>query len=240
MLREWLPFNPRLLAAALIILISLNIIFRGYFKGMGSYLKGLSFRPYALFLILIILIVAGTMFFDQAIYSWVQGAKEISLLKGMIKFGDLISSNVEFWVFLGMLNLFAMATRRQNFQEIAIGLFLGSALSGLTGHLLKFVFLRARPYGNFGPFSFFNLDGLLQNRHVFQSLPSGDVVLVAGAASFIFFVIRNHFLRWSVFFLPFCTALFRIAESKHWPSDTLASIGISLIAAHLLWQHKKP
>lgn len=178
------------------------------------------------------------MFFDQAILRWIQSGKD-SYLAGIIHFGDTISRNVEFWIVLGALNLLALLSRKENLKDFAFGIFLGSALTGLIGHLLKFVFLRARPYGGFGPFSFFNIQGLTEGEHVFQSLPSGDVLLVSGASAFLFFALKNQVSRGLVFLFPLTTAVYRVAENKHWPSDTLASIGLSLIVAFFLWNHKK-
>lgn len=239
MIREWLPFDTRYLAAVLIIFVFVNGIRLGYFQGMISHLKGLPLRPYALFLLATVPIVIFTMFWDETILAWVQ-ANNRAGLGNIIRFGGAISRNVEFWMALGLLIFFAALTGRKNLQEVIFGMFLGSVLSSLVGHLLKFVFLRARPYGHFGPFSFLNADGILHNKHVFQSLPSGDVVLVGGAASFLFFAVKNQYLKWLVLLLPITTALYRIAEDKHWPSDTLASIGISLMAGYLLWNHRKP
>jgi membrane-associated phospholipid phosphatase len=116
---------------------------------------------------------------------------------------------------------------------------LSSFVTALIVTVFKFLSLRARPYAEFGPFSFFNFHGLTQDARAFQSFPSGDVGVVAGAAAYLFFTTKNRFSGVLIFLLPLCTAFARMSANKHWPSDTLFAIGLGLIAAKFVRDYKK-
>jgi membrane-associated phospholipid phosphatase len=98
---------------------------------------------------------------------------------------------------------------------------------------LKMIFLRARPDTGVGPFVFFHWSALASDTRPYESFPSGDVAIVAGAAAVFFFKTRAPW-RWLWLILPLCTAYSRVLLNRHWPADTLASLGLGLWVAFCL------
>lgn len=116
--------------------------------------------------------------------------------------------------------------RHVSVHRMVRGMLFASALSGLVITVLKFTFMRARPSGGLGPYCFFNLDGTMHGQHVFQSFPSGDVAVVAGAFGYLFYAVKSKYLRLLCVLTVLATALSRIQRNSHWPSDTLAAFAI--------------
>lgn len=234
-MKEWLPFDPRYLAAVSIVFcIFLAIKGREFSPFLPSFRMisaGVLSRQ-----ILILAIVAGMImiFTDAVIMQYVQTRLEDPMIKGIHQFGKAISRNVGFWLVISAGYVVAVFLRKPRLRQITFGVLMSTVLTGLICHLMKFLFLRARPYGELGPHSFFNLRGLTENEHVFQSLPSGDVALVAGAAAYLFWTVRSNWVRLFIILLPVTTAFSRVYAMKHWPSDALTSIGIGLIVACIL------
>jgi len=124
-------------------------------------------------------------------------------------------------------------------SRLTFGVLLSVTLSTTFSFIVKRTFMRARPYNHFGAFSFFHLNGLLHDKNAFQSFPSGDVALVAGAAAFLFYATKNSYTRWLLLIFPVATAFSRIWLDRHWPSDTLFSVGLGFIAGLFIWQYQK-
>jgi membrane-associated phospholipid phosphatase len=129
------------------------------------------------------------------------------------------------WYFL------ARSLHRLTWIAVSFGAIVSSTFASIVCNASKYIFLRARPNGNQGPFSFFNFEAFSGGGGTYYSFPSGDVVVVAGAAYFLMLQTKNKILRTVLFLLPITTALARMDANKHWPSDTLLSLGLGLVSA---------
>lgn len=210
---------------------------RGWFHSIPLYARRYTFQTRHLLIGLVLLPVLGMMIFDAAVLPLVVNAKG-PLFHGMRKLGESLSKNSEIWMALFGIYFWSLWRKARRVSETCVGVILATGLTCLAVLLFKFAFLRARPYSIEGPYSFFNPTGITEDAHAFQSLPSGDVGIIAGIASYLFFLFK-HPVRWAFFIFPLCTAFSRIYNEKHWPSDTLASVILSLLAAKLVLDYQK-
>jgi membrane-associated phospholipid phosphatase len=209
---------------------------KGYFKRVKSYFGTFNIKPYLIIFVLFIVLFVPIFIFDLYLIKQVEAAEGQKWVDWIARFGRQIGRNNNFWMYV----ILAYFVSRRLFKKQAIhflGVILSSALAGIVCTVMKFTFLRARPENNLGPYSFFHLDGALKDSSLFQSFPSGDVVLVAGAAGYCFFALRRYAVRWFIFLLPLATAISRMARNDHWPSDTLVSVGLGVMMGKLVWDY---
>ena len=150
-------------------------------------------------------------------------------------FGGALGRNVNPWFFLIAIYALAFALRSSGMRRNVFGSLFSAILASVMSLLLKFVFLRARPYAGFGHLSFFNGDGLLKDDRAFQSFSSGDVAVVAAIAFYFSNRTHNFFLKWFFCALPLATAFARVHAFKHWPSDTWLSVALGFVAAGMVF-----
>lgn len=224
-----------------VVLIILREWRDGFFNRLKGFLKEISFQSYRGLVIALPSAVVLTLFLDPYLIKVLQGF-DGPFARWIITFGHRLGRDVNLWI--GLIGLYALAslTGRIKWRRYVFGVILGSLLTSTLAHFLKFVFLRSRPDNQLGPYSFFNFTEFAEGGRAFQSLPSGDVAVVAGASSCLFFMIPNRILRWFVFLLPLSTAFSRIGLNRHWPSDTVGSFMMSLIVAKFIcdYLHRDP
>ncbi|MDP3920566.1 MAG: phosphatase PAP2 family protein [Candidatus Omnitrophota bacterium] len=225
--------DPRALAVVFITLTLYMGARLGYFSKVVSFAKSFSLRPYRTILIAVPLCVIAVTFIDTVLLQYIQ-VQEGSFLRKMTSWGQLLNKNVEAWLGVILIFFTGRLLSHKGIEQASFGAFVSMALAGLTSHLMKFIFLRARPYSGVGPYAFFRMEGITENAHAFQSLPSGDVTLVGAAACFVFLTIKTWYLRCLLLLLPFAVALERVYADKHWPSDTVASVGIGFLVAAIV------
>lgn len=237
--QEWIHLKE--FTAVLGVLIFLREIKEGTFKGLREKLQFSPAGGPLMALGLWILLILPIFFLDTKILGAVQDIESPFLLS-LIKFGGVIGKSINPWMVMALGYAFGFLTKRRVVVQTVLGCISSSLLASSVGHFLKFVFLRARPFGDFGPFSFFNIAGLSENEQVYQSLPSGDVAVVAGSAFYLFFASRRPFLSWPILILPLLTAASRVALDRHWPSDTFLALGLGYFFARLLhaFDRRKP
>lgn len=230
-------FQPKLLIGIALAGALLWEWRKGYFRGWEKFQPGPFFKSCRVPLLGFPIVVAALLPFDPFLLKAVQllGAR----LAWFSDFGAFLGRNSNFWAFLIGTYLVSLAARQGGASKRILGVIVGSALAGLTCYLLKFVFLRARPSAGLGAFSFFNWDGLLHDTNEFQSLPSGDMGLMGGAACYLFYAVRNRYLRWLPFLFPLATLFARTAGNRHWFSDLVFSLGVSLIVSRAIWDCQK-
>ncbi len=222
----------------LVVMVILNEVRKGYFRGIRLYFKSSSFSYNPLLLLVFVILFASVFFFDAQLLVLLQTFHD-PLSDFLVNFGGFFGRDLNLYFILTGCYLLALIVKRKNWSKIIFGALLTSILTALGSHILKVTFLRARPYGNLGPYSFFHLSGLTKMKSLFQSLPSGDVAIVAGATSYLFCTLKNRYSRWLIFLTPFSTAFSRVSLNRHWPSDTLLSIGVSLMMACLVWGYER-
>lgn len=231
-----MKFQPKSVIGVILAAIVIREWRKGYFKGIKTYRPSLRSRPYPALLLSLPLLMAALLPLDPFLLKVIQsfGAHYPKI----VDFGGFIGRNLNFWYLMSGIYLLSLLGKK-DWSEKVFGALLGSTFTGLAIHALKMMFLRARPDFDLGPLSFFNWDGLLKDQSAFQSLPSGDVALVAGAAAYFFYATKNQIFRWVIFLFPLSTALARVSGNRHWFSDTALSMGIALILARLIWDYRK-
>lgn len=171
------------------------------------------------------------MFVDPWIIAKVQSYHH-PILRTLEKTGAWLGKQINPWMIVLSLYLFFKTVLRND--SLSLKMF-GALLSGVAASLatafLKYTTLRARPYGERGPFSFLNIEGITQDARLHHSFPSGDVVVVAGACYFLWNQFKNYKVSFLLLILPLMTAYSRIYLNKHWPSDTFMALGLGWIAA---------
>lgn len=210
----------------------------GFLKPLKSYAASLSAKPS---LLLIAAAFAGFLLvlpFDLFILAKIQSL-QYPLLDRLIYMGAMMGKANGLWGPLAGLYFLSLCLRLKKSRDLFFGAVLSSALTGLTAHVLKFIVMRARPYNDFGPFRFFDLHGFLRDDRAFQSFPSGDVAIAAGAAAFLFLNFRRFYFSWLLLIPPVLTAFSRIDLNKHWPSDALFAFLISFTVAQLTLDYFK-
>ncbi len=221
---------PKIFVGVLLFMTLVQAVRNGDFKSFKNFNKKFSLRFYLPLLISFPIVIACLLPFDSFFRSVLNASP---WLKGITEFGSFIGDNFKFWMIFVGIHLVLRWMKKEDWAKKFFGAVLGGAFAGLTVHLLKFVFLRARPYVGLGPFTFFDYQGFLSDHRGFQSFPSGDVALVAGAASYLFYSTKSRF-RWLIFLLPLSTALARVYLDRHWVTDTVGSIFLGLILSRLV------
>lgn len=240
LLAKLVKISMKLIIGVLLALMIYGEWKKGYFKGVASYRKKLSFKTcrgvFFAFLFLTLFLIPFDPFFLDTIQSFGRQVPQI------FTFGQWINRNIHFWMILISLYFLCVVCKKKGGATQVFDAILASAGAGLVCHLLKFIFLRARPDSGHSPFSFLNAGGLWDNIKQFQSFPSGDVALISGAASYFFFAVKKLSLRpfrWVVFLFPLISALARVNGDRHWLSDTVASLGVALMVGRLIWDYRK-
>ena len=229
--------DPRRFVAVFLVWIFILEIRQGYFKQVIPYFKQFAWQKYlAAFLAAFALAFLMTQA-DPYLYPLVHDSPNPLLMK-MNDMGRILGHNSHFWMVLVLLYFAAYLSRRAALKAWVFGSVMSSALTGVMGQSLKFILLRARPFMDLGPFSFFNLKGWMGNDG-FQSMPSGDVSILSGGFLYLAFSVNNLFLRFVLILFPLCSVVYRIKEAKHWPSDTLLSFSIGLIVVCLIKQYER-
>ena len=231
---HWITtFQPKLVTLILVLAGIFLEWRKGYFKKAPFYLRQLKPVPLLGKLALFSCLALALSFSDPSLLKTVQGFQH-PLIDRIIDFGGALGRNINPWLLIMIGYLLGLALPKIPFSEKAFGTLLSAALAALSASVLKFTLLRARPYGELGPFSFFNLGGLTGDHRVFHSFPSGDVAVVAGIAGYWFYFLKKGPFRWLVWLLPLTTAVSRMTLNKHWPSDTVFPIGLGAIAGQII------
>jgi membrane-associated phospholipid phosphatase len=230
------PF--KIATVVLIVLCVLREWRAGYFRSFPEYLKTIRPAFYLKWLAAaLILTTAVIVALDPVLLEF--AARRTPVISGLSEASSHLGKKMAPWLLIVSCYWIASLLRKNGARLAAFGCLLSSALTGLTVTLCKYAFMRARPDRGLGPFAFFNFDRLLQNDNHFLSFSSGDVAVVAGASAYLFYSVKNHFLRAGIALLPFLSALARAHGRRHWPSDGLFSIFLGLLAAFFIYQYAR-
>lgn len=172
---------------------------------------------------------------DSILLSTIQSVKHPLGVRA-IRLGGALGNNINFWCLMCGLYILCKIFSSKKIQQLIIGAIFSSVLTGLVCNVIKHIVFRPRPQAGYGPLSFFNVAEFSQHKGLFLSLPSGDVALVAGAAGFLFFFVKDLRLRIVLALLPLLTCASRIYLNRHWPSDTILSLCLGVLIGHYLWR----
>ncbi len=210
---------------------------RGYFARLAPCLRQRRSQVYARMLIVSALLAAAIVPFDPRLQAFVQGL-HAPLVVAWIQVGGWLGKGTSLWFILSAIYAAARILRRATVQAVAFGCVISAALASIASTFIKWATARARPNTNLGHLSFFHWSEV--GRSLFQSLPSGDTIIVAAVAWYLAYRCRNVplGLRLIVFLLPLATACSRVFVNRHWPSDTILSFGLAAIAAHCVARYE--
>lgn len=207
------------------IFLILSILFQtvaGYFRYFKAYFFALKFNKRRAFLYIFIsgLIFSASLLWDPYVNSWARNSSG-KAAEFFWSYGAEMGRSI--WIFLALFYLLVIWNNR--FRAVAFGALLGTSLTGLCATALKWVVLRARPDVGLGHQAFFNWQHLGTDNRDFQSFPSGDVAIVAGACFFLMMIYKKRPVLSSFFFLTsLATAFARMHWDRHWFSDTVTSL----------------
>lgn len=225
-------------AVVLMAVIVFLEIRRGYFKDLRFRLRSLSWRPYLVSFASLAVFAVSLLFVDSVILDWIQDRHSF-VAKAIVDGGGWVGRSTHCWMVLAGVYVVSYCLRLEKGRRYFFSALLSSFIASTLVVIFKFVFLRARPCSNLGPFSFFHLRGLLQDDNLFQGFPSGDVVVVAGAAGYFFHASKNRYLNWLWLLPPLATAFSRMHLDRHWPSDVFFSLGLGLLIARFVLDFKE-
>ncbi len=125
------------------------------------------------------------------------------------------------WTTVALLPILLLLFRNWRPLIIGFGVYFVSVVGLL--HLTKFIVGRARPHIGLGPFYFWPLGDQARG---FDSFPSGH----AAAAALLAFLLGHYWptLRWPLVAVAGLVCVARVAQARHYPSDTLAALGMTL------------
>jgi len=160
------------------------------------------------------------LFVDQPLAEWFHQEQGIGhrFLRPVLTFFDYMG---QYSIHILVLAILAASARQwRTMLSEYVTLMVGTTL---VCTLLKYAIGRARPGGHQGAFFFhpFSFPGLAMN-----SFPSGDATLAMALATFLAF----HFpkSKWVFWILGVWTALGRVAQGRHFLSDTIFGVGLGM------------
>lgn len=222
---------PIFLAAAFLIQI-----YSGYFRAFPGYFRSVKLNvPKILFFFAL----AGFIFLTALILDphAAAAARNAAGKPAEIiwNYGGEMGKSI--WIFLALAYLFSAL--KPVLRDTVFGALLGTCLTGLSATLLKWTVLRARPSAALGHLSFFNMDYFGSDDRNFQSFPSGDVSIAAGACFFLFLKFQKK--PWAGIFLltPLATTFARMHWERHWLSDGVTAMIIAAFWAFFIWGSEK-
>ncbi len=213
---------------------------RGYFAHITQFIRERNAPGYVPVLGASAAIAAMVLLVDPDLQAAVQGIHAPFVLD-LVRFGGWLGQGTALWAILLCAYAAALILRRSAVKAAAFGCVVSAALASVSSSIIKWSIARARPNANLGHLAFFRWSEAIRNHSRFQSFPSGDPVIVAAVAWYLFY--RCHKVpfvaRLTLFILPLATACSRVLLNKHWPSDTLFSIGLALASAQWVVRYEK-
>lgn len=204
----------------------------------SAYSKTIRQTSYGKWFLILIAVTTAIFLVDPLLLRGIQSIHH-PIWMSLVEFGAWFGRGYNLWFLIIGTYIFLTVIKKIKWARRSFGVLLSVVISAVISFVVKRAFLRARPDVNLGHLSFFHLNGLFHDKSTFQSFPSGDVAIVAGAAAFLFYAIKNQYLRWAILAAPVLTALSRMSLNRHWPSDTVFPFGMGLIVALLVWQYQK-
>ena len=182
-------------------------------------------------------------------------------IQAIVKLGNILGDPfiiTRFTIFLFTFSLFLKLTLKakiifknkqkylEKFYKISLVIFLSFLLSNALVHLIKILTLRERPFFTDNPLNFFCYyeaiaKKLLWKTH-YKSFPSGHVICSSSLFFSLYFIFKTlkkniyQKLAFLFFFIPFLTALARIALKAHWPSDTFLSLLLGYYVSYYVFK----
>lgn len=211
-------------------------IYSGYFRDFPGYFRSIKLNvpKVIIFTALAGFVFAAALFLDP--YAAKAARDAAGKPAEMIwNYGGEMGKSI--WIFLALA--YFLSVRNPGARNLVFGALLGTCLTGLSATILKWTVLRARPYTELGHGSFFNMAHFGTDNRNYQSFPSGDVAIVAGACFFLFPAFRKNIGAWVFLLTPLATAFARMHWERHWFSDTAAAMILGAFISYFVWGCEK-
>lgn len=221
-----------------ILVVSAILIRDGYLKNFRHINKKIiSMLNITHVLLLLILTVFFIFLIDKPL---LQGLQKLDrpYVKTVFYFFNELGDGHNLFPLLFIFLLAAHLFKLHNLKHILAVSLLAALLGGLFGSLLKYIFLRSRPYVLNNPVDFFNWQKTYFNGNIlaphYQSFPSGHTINIFAVFTPFLLAIRKKI--WTILLiLPVLTALARIYYNKHWFSDVFAGALCSIYISSLIY-----
>lgn len=233
----WKYVTGKQFSAILYTLIMIWEVRHGFLAQFPAYRRTVQAGFYLKVFLLSVFATGLFLFFDSIVIQEVHTVHDQRIIN-LINFGVPWGRSGKLWSGLGILYVVLALLRCTTAKTVVFGCLVSSGLTSLFVHILKYVFVRARPEMGLGPYHFFDFQGFLDYGSKFLSFSSGDVAIAAGAMSFLVFAFKSP-LKIVFPAVAILTCLSRMYEDKHWPSDVAFSFGVSFIFAKYVWDYLK-
>ena len=161
---------------------------------------------------------------DVPVSDYMRGIRE-DVPKVIRDYGWNIGSPANNYMLTGAVYLTGLITKDQKLRRTGV-LLVGSASSaGLLQQILKSAVGRARPLSERGKDTF---SPLWPNDNDFHSFPSGHSILAFTNAYAIAKQFSNRWVKAGIYTVGLVPGISRLWEGKHWLSDVVFSIGLSI------------
>lgn len=232
----WSFLHIKALVPVFLVAAVLIQSFTGYFRFIPGYFRSLKFDARKFFLLAFMAFAAFWIAFLLDTQAGASAEDAAGKFAEMIwNYGGQMGRSI--WVFLAFA--FILASWNKRLRGLVFGALLGTAFTGLSATILKWLVVRARPSTDLGHHSFFNWEHFGKDNRDFQSFPSGDVSIVAGACFFL--ALASGKKPWIVFFIltPAATAFARMHWERHWLSDSVTAMLLGIFWGSLIWGYEK-
>lgn len=162
--------------------------------------------------------------FDDPVYDYADGIKE-DIPKVIRDYGFEYGSPANNYMITGGVYAVGLITKNEKLRRTGVLLISSASTAGLLQQIMKSAFGRARPLSGLSKDTF---NPLWAGDKNFHSFPSGHAILAMTNAHAIAKQFKSIWVKSGIYTLGAIPAISRLWEGKHWLSDVVLSVAISI------------
>ena len=162
--------------------------------------------------------------FDDPIYDYASGIRE-DVPKVIRDYGFEYGSPANNYMITGGVYAVGLITKNEKLRRTGVLLISSASTAGLLQQVMKSAFGRARPLSGLSKDTF---NPLWAGDRDFHSFPSGHAILAMTNAHAIAKQFKSIWVKSGIYTLGAIPAISRLWEGKHWLSDVVLSVAISI------------
>ncbi len=162
--------------------------------------------------------------FDDPVYDYASGIKE-NVPKVIRDYGFEYGSPANNYMITGGVYAVGLIAKNEKLRRTGVLLISSASTAGLLQQIMKSAFGRARPLSGLSKDTF---NPLWSGDKNFHSFPSGHAILAMTNAHAIAKQFKNLWVKSGIYTLGAIPAVSRLWEGKHWLSDVVLSVVISI------------